>query len=266
MSRELHLQGLGVGVTLRLLDGADAQADADLWRQITEAWSRCRVDEPPTKCLPFDVQLSALDGDERDDLLQNGTPDRLMTELTQKITRLFIQQQIGQLLMLHAGGVTHPATGDAIAFVAAGGTGKSTLTRALAQTRGYGYISDETIGVRPDGRILPYPKPISVRVRPGVKDEMGPDSLQLTALDAPPRLRHVVLLRRDADAPEPVVEPLDLFDAIEELLPETSSLGELPQALPLLSDLLDSTGGAQRWTYAEHPDLFPLVAERIGRP
>lgn len=64
---------------------------------------------------------------------------------TQDITRALIAAQIGTLLMLHAGAVSDPVTGRSLVYVAAGGTGKTTLTRRLGQR--FGYLTDETVGI-----------------------------------------------------------------------------------------------------------------------
>ncbi len=86
-------------------------------------------------------------------------PHTSLEVATQDITKAFIGQHHGKLLMLHAGAVTDEA-GRTLAYVAPSGTGKSTLTRLLA--REFGCVTDETVGIRVDTlEVLPYPKPVT---------------------------------------------------------------------------------------------------------
>ena len=82
-------------------------------------------------------------------------------------------------------------------FVAPSGTGKTTLACLLG--RSFGYLTDETVGIDPpSGRILPYPKPLSVRISPEKRRELSADELGLRAVPADPTVaRLVVLLRLD---------------------------------------------------------------------
>jgi hypothetical protein len=64
------------------------------------------------------------------------------------------------LLQLHASAIT--AHGMTIAFPASMNSGKSTLVTALVD-RGYGYVTDETVGIEPEtGIVRPYPKAIAL--------------------------------------------------------------------------------------------------------
>ena len=95
-----------------------------------------------------------------------------LSGITQQVTRAAIEARAGQLLMFHAGALCDLDTGATIAFVAPGGTGKTTLVRTLGPGRGY--VTDETVGVRARRGIEPYCKPLSVRrAEPGApKDEI----------------------------------------------------------------------------------------------
>src|SRR5690606_13126271 len=110
--------------------------------EFDRAWGRCLVAD-----------------EDADPESETVGPVSSMVTLTQRITHALIGRRRGELLMLHAGAVCNPTTGAAIAYVAPGGTGKTTLTRLLGQR--YGYITDETVGVEPGSwRIHPYQKPL----------------------------------------------------------------------------------------------------------
>src|SRR5690606_11574012 len=133
-----------------------------------------------------------------------------------------IAARTGELLMLHAAALAHPKTGATAVFVAPGNTGKTTLCRALGPSRSY--VTDETVGVRRDGAVVAYPKPLSLR-RPdgvGIKDEAAPGDVGLPRPRVQLWLAGIVLLRRDPDeVGVPVVEELPLLDAVLALTPES---------------------------------------------
>jgi len=184
--------------------------------------------------------------------------------LTQEVTRRLISAQIGRLLMMHAGAVSHPVTGDSLVFVAPGGTGKTTLAHVLG--RHYGYLTDETVGIDGTGRIHPYPKPLSLRM-PGAafKDEASPDDLVLMPAHPAPTVKRVIVLRRPSGHDSgPIVEELSTLDAVEAILPETSSIARLPRPLRTLADLTERCGPVLRCSYAEAGDLVALTAALIG--
>ena len=189
----------------------------------------------------------------------------VMQETTQTVTRAFIAAQAGRLLMLHAGACADPVTGSTVAFVAPGGTGKTTLAEVFASE--WGYLTDETVGVEPaTWRIHAYPKPLSTRTAEGgfPKSEVGPDQLGLLPAHPAPVLRHLVLLRRDQGLVEPRWTRLELFDAIVALAPETSSLNRLERPLHLLADLYAALGGIWLVEYAEAGQIVDEIAERLG--
>lgn len=201
-----------------------------------------------------------------DDAVRDTDPRRLLQRLTQSVTHALIGARSGELLMLHAAALADPTTGATAVFVAPGNTGKTTLCRTLGPARAY--VTDETVGIARDGTIDPYPKPLSVRRPdwPGVKDEQAPGASGLSAPAPTPWLAGIVLLHRDVahDGP-PLVEDLDLLDAVIALTPESSAFMSTHQPLQWLADVLERTGGARRVTYAEVADLEPLAAEICAR-
>lgn len=261
----LAVTALDVRVEL-LLQGSRA---GELDTLLRRAWSRCldlphrRQGDPITLTLddvPVDSSLVRGSGTLADD-----DADRLLVFATQSITGAAITAQAGHLLMFHAGAVSHPSTGAGLVFVAPGGTGKTTLSRTLGQR--YGYLSDETVGVDRAGRILPYPKPLSIRAKPAAphKHEFSPDELGLGTAHPKPQVARIILLERsDHHVDEPEITELPLLDAIAALAPETSSLSALDRGLAFCADLIERTGPVLRVRYAEAETIIPLAAELIG--
>ncbi len=260
----LHLAALDASVEVRFV----GPATQFLFGAAERAWSRClaegprapaRVAEPLEVFVPAPGPASA------------GAPGNpglgqamALQRLTQDVTRRLIAAQVGRLLMLHAGAVSHPVTGESLVFVAPGGTGKTTLARTLG--RRYGYLTDETVGIDDSGRIHQYPKPLSLHVPGGGhKEEASPDDLGLARAHPEPTVRGVILLDRPpGHAGAPDIVDLSTLDAVEQILPETSSLSRLPQPLRRLADLAEQCGPVLRCSYAEAGDLGPLAADLIG--
>jgi hypothetical protein len=262
MPAVLPLTALGVPVDLRFhgprADEAHA-AFADRWRLCARPFGSAERSVQVT--LGEEIPGSPEDG-------TIGSTDlrRLLMMATQRVTYQAIHGNIGSLLMFHAAAVCNPVTGAAVVSIAPGGTGKTTVCRTLGPGRGY--LSDETVGVREDGTIVPYPKPLSVR-RDGweSKDETDPTSIGLVPTGVTPYVAAVLLLDRDDAHRGPArLEPLDLFDAIIAIAPETSSLSRLPRPLHRLQDLLEGLPVVARAHYAEAATLEPAVTELIGAP
>lgn len=218
---------------------------------------------------PVTVEVELLEEMPREsssDGVLRGTDERMLLQrLTQQVTRAVIAERTGDLLMLHAGALSHRETGAAAVFVAPGGTGKSTSCRVLGPQRAY--LSDETVGIRRDGTIAPYLKPISTR-RPdwsGIKDEVAPSALELVAPPVPAWVAGVLVLRREPDRQEPPeITPLETLEALTDIAPETSGFMATEAPLTWLAQVLESTGGARRVTYAVAEELRPLVDQICG--
>ncbi|QGN56585.1 hypothetical protein [Nostocoides sp. HKS02] len=198
-----------------------------------------------------------LSGDRLDDLLQ---------VLTQRITLAAIDARAGHHLMLHAACLADPETGAAAAFVAPGGTGKTTFVSVLGPGRWY--VTDETTVVRDDDTVVPYPKPLSVRRAPAslLKDETAPSALGLQPPRGPVRLVALCLLERDEQhRGSPQVETLGTLDALVALVPQTSHLSEMARPLQRLTTLCEAVGGVHRVTYREAADVADVVDELLGR-
>ena len=90
--------------------------------------------------------------------LHRGGLGSVMSHLMTAINRSAIES-VGRYPVVHAAVVA--ADGLAILIPGHPGAGKSTLCAALV-AHGFGYVSDETAPITPDGLVLPYPKPIVV--------------------------------------------------------------------------------------------------------
>jgi energy-coupling factor transporter ATP-binding protein EcfA2 len=163
--------------------------------------------------------------------------------------------------MFHACAVADPTTGDTVVLYGPSGTGKTTLARTLCTD--LVYLTDETAGVDDQLRISPYPKPLSILVRPDdpVNEQASPGGLGLVRpSDLTYRLRALVQLRRDAEhRGAAVIEDLATIDALPELVAQTSYTREMERPLHRLADLAHQVGGVRRVTYAEAEQVRPLV-------
>ena len=266
-SHDLAIDVLGTAFTIRW----GAAVSVGQRQAMARAWNRCEGTPPeiaPSEYsvasdLPFTASLSfdsILPGENVRHLGSN-TFEGLAEAVTSEVTIAAILERAGELTMLHACGVAD-RDGAVIALVAKSGTGKTTASSQLAQT--FGYITDETVAIRADGTVFPYPKPLSVKqASPGAaKLQVGPDELGLQAAPDNPRIRAIALLDRIAggDYQLPIIEPVPLAQAVLALIPDTSSQAAVLQPLQSLCRLIDSVGGVVRVSYSEAADLKDAVA------
>ncbi|MGX1159821.1 hypothetical protein FBY31_1816 [Arthrobacter sp. SLBN-100] len=239
------------------------------------AWARCASSRKPllpplaaepTDCSPFTASVAsqALKHDGGAFQLQAASFEELAENLTSRLTVAAILANAGHLVMLHSCGVADRETGAVVALVAKSGTGKTTAVSVLART--YGYVTDETVAIAPDGWVVPYPKPLSVKQEPGApKGQVGPDELALLPVPANPFIQSIVLLDRVQDkTAAPVLERVPLADAVLALIPDSSSQGDMEEPLQSLCRLIDSVGGVWKVTYSEAADL-PAALEPLFR-
>ncbi|GAA6527722.1 hypothetical protein IDVR_35200 [Intrasporangium sp. DVR] len=259
---DLHALGARLSLDLRRVPVDLAAAFRTVWQHCLDPLAGGVGPEEEVDAGSFVVAdrvgESLLAGDE-------DAPARILMRATQSITKALIAAQAGRVLMLHAGALCDPVTGASVVYVAPGGTGKTTLSRTFGLT--LGYLTDETVAITEDRRILPYRKPLSVRRDPhrGLKDELPAVSLGLLAPPRRPWVAGVLVLRRDPEMHEARVEPMDPLDAIVTLAPETSSLPLLPRPLRRLAELGEATGGFRLARYAEAVDLEPVIRDITGR-
>ncbi len=261
----VNLFGLGVHTTLE----TSGPRVKELTTTIQTAWSRCltprggELDSPTLQVCLDDTDDVGADQPPNRDLLRGTDLRKLMQSLTQEITQRSIATQAGRLLMLHASAVTNPKTGASLILVAPGGTGKTTLARKLGVR--WGYLTDETAGVREDGTVLPYEKPLSIRrsSESWEKDEVSPDELGLGRPSAIPTVSRIALIRRQPGHGSTSVAEMDVVDALIALAPETSSLSDLPNPLSALATVLDSVSPVLQITYAESDSVQPLFDDLL---
>lgn len=211
------------------------------------------------RCLVREDQAAGSDGPPREVPL-DGLPEvSLGYGLATAVTRLAIEASIGRLLLFHAAGLADDA-GRVLMLVAPSGTGKTTAAAALARS-GWGYVSDETVAISADLRVVPYPKPLAVLDGPGPKVQRSPDDLGLRGCPESLRIHRVVLLERvRGSRVAPSLDRLALLDGLLELIPQTSSLAALERPLQRLCEVSDACGCVYRLTYSDIGDAEGLVA------
>jgi len=215
-------------------------------------WRRCRV--PGAEAGDAGVEPF---------VVRTGDP----YAVSRAITLASLRRRRGSTLLLHAAGLSLGVR--AIALVGRSGAGKSTASRVLG--RNFGYLSDETVAIEDDGRVAPYPKPVSVIADPAtpwVKTEWSPDELELRTASEPAYLAGCVLLERDPAHEVPQLATLPLLDALLAVIAQSSSLTMLDRPLHRLAEAVSGSGGPYVLRYTEIEDcvelLSALVEGRIG--
>ncbi len=240
----LYVSAIGavVGIDLSALEQGDAAAVRMAWADAAAE----AVERPAAVVVPR--------GDERSRMLQS---------LSRQVTQAAIDAGRSDLWMLHAAGIATPS-GDVVAFVGPSGRGKTTAARQLG--REYGYVSDETIAITRAGEVLPYRKPLSIIEQPRrPKVETRPSSLGLREVPSRLRVRAIVLLHRDPGHDgSPVVEAVDLGEALDDLVTQSSHLVERADALRFVAAVARSTGGIRRVRYREARDLPGIVPPLVS--
>lgn len=250
MSAHLKIDALGVRIDLDLGGCPADEADA-----VRAAWR----DALALGDDDAEVTLRVREDSDASDTAH------LLERLSQRVTLAAIDARRGDLWMLHAAGLALP-DGRVIVFIGPSGRGKTTASRVLGAH--LGYVSDETIAIDAEGRVFPYRKPLSI-IEGGVfpKAQRAPSELGLGALpDVPLHLAAIVLLDRRTDAGDaPAWEPVDLGDALEELVSQSSYLPSLSEPLQMMARLTASAGGVQRVIYREAATLHLAVEALAGR-
>lgn len=237
----LDVIALGVVVRIRFDDDL-GHAVRD---RIAEAWSGATV----PNAVP----------DEWVDASSGASEPQLLESLSVQVTLKALEFNAGKLLMLHAAGIALP-DGRVVAFVGPSGRGKTTLSRVLGS--GFGYVSDETIGIDAMGHVLAHRKPLSVVCGEGPKQQVAPAAAGLMDLpDAALRLAGLVLLERHSDPVPPYLECVPLIEAMAALVPETSYLTSMDAPLQRIARLCDRTGGVLRLHYSDAPTVLSVLPE-----
>ncbi|MGX5772080.1 PqqD family peptide modification chaperone [Microbacterium trichothecenolyticum] len=244
MPGNLVIDALGVRVGI-VRDGLDG----DSWAAVEAAWQDARTDAAPVGGPHVEVVAGA-----------GGSIRALLSSLSQRVTLAAIEAQRGRLWMLHAAGIALP-DGRVVALVGPSGRGKTTASRVLGEA--YGYVSDETVAIDAEGRVHPYRKPLSI-IEPGESDkaQRAPSALGLGSLpDGELRLAGILLLDRREGVDGAVVSDVDLGDALEELVAQSSYLPNLPAPLRTIAAHVASVGGVRRVSYADAAALVAAIPE-----
>jgi hypothetical protein len=194
-------------------------------------------------------------------VVAGATPEAVMELLTQRITIDALASRAGELLMLHACALADPRTGDSVVLVGPSGVGKTTIARTLGTE--WSYVTDEAAAVNRSGRLLPYPKPLSVDVGQAQKSQVSPDELGL--LGVPPHglnVRVIALLDRQPGA-ELDVSTMPTVEAITRLAEHTSFLTALETPLQGLAGLVRSAGGLRVIKYSEASALRGVLRNEL---
>ena len=234
---------LGVKVNVAGLSESEAKVFAEHWKQCTA---------PPYASPDISVHREPVNW------------ATAYEHLTQQITRRAIEFNLGQLMMFHAAGLQFPGSNDVVGFVAASGTGKSTLTSTLGKRMGY--VSDEVVAIDLELSVHPLQKPVSLigRSNGAFKGHIGPDQLGLrTNLTSTPRLASLVLLNRVTEEHAPTLAPIPLERAVLNLVPQISGLGMMPSGLNSLCNVIKKLGGVYELTYSNAADISPAYLAKI---
>ncbi|QKJ20306.1 PqqD family protein [Microbacterium hominis] len=255
MSESVLVAALGyeVRIDVSALDAAGVLAVREAWRD-----ALVPVVEPAEPVEPVDAApVVHAQGD-----LDRAT---MLSELSMAVTLAAIEAARGQAWMLHATGVASD-DGRVVALVGPSGRGKTTAARVLGGS--YGYVSDETVAVGLEGSVRAYRKPLSIIEHAGEpKVQRAPSELGLRALPAASlTLAAVVLLDRRDDEDGAVVSPVDLGDALGDLVAQTSYLADLERPLQTIAALVSAVGGVVRVTYREAAELVPVVEGLLAAP
>ncbi|GAA3621123.1 hypothetical protein GCM10022199_26980 [Marihabitans asiaticum] len=246
----VHLHYLDTHAHLRLR--ADSQV-----AQVVEDWSRCLVAEGEPRhaddgMLVVDSELP----------LTHEMKHRLVANLTER----GIDDLAGRALMLHAAGVT-TENGRVLALVAESGAGKTTAAHHLCRGT-FGYVTDETVAITPQGRVFPFAKPLSLVIdpqHPQAKEHRSPDTLGINHTPSTPlTLAGIVFLTRRPDhAGSPKIDDVPLLDAVLELIGHTSAFTQLDRPLEQTVRIISRCGPARRLTYRDIEDCDDLLEELV---
>ncbi|MEO0024129.1 MAG: hypothetical protein RL196_570 [Actinomycetota bacterium] len=233
--------------------------------RIRTIYSRCLAepnlaDDSAIRIVPkFDFELY------QDVSLGQTGVDVVLAEIVTGITLSALEHTDTELFLVHSAVLEGANSGEAVAFVAPSGVGKTTLAATLGAS--FGYVSDETLAVNiMSGQIVSYQKPLSQIVAGApTKKQVGPDELGLLKPSDSLRLGRVYYLDRRDDAPdEPHVAALPWQEAIELLVPQVSYLTRRKEPLKDLMTFIKWAGGIQKVAYNSSESLAYLL-DSVGQ-
>lgn len=254
---KLIVSAIGVPIGVEFVGEVAGQA-ADAARR---AWAGLAVARDEEDRAASELRLVVNQADEIESALD---------DLSTRVTLAAIEHQAGSLVMLHAAGLAHPQTRRVVACVAPSGTGKTTLAAAAAGT--LEYVTDETVAVDDGLRVVPYPKPLSMRhpyPTPG-KTQHHPSEIGIQVADRNDLvLGSIVLLDRVSDgAPgrlTPRLSPIAILEAVVELVPELSYLSRMERPIHRIVSLIEAAGGVARLTYRDARQAIPFIMDLAAK-
>lgn len=258
MPTVFDVRALASSVRIQLDDTLNADEQAAIRSQ----WADLIIDEPDTPTAIIRAGIGGGAPHEDRDAVEARSATDLADAIASQVILRGISDLSGESLMLHASAVALD-DGRVIGFVGPSGRGKTTAAAALG--RSYGYVTDETLAVRADGSVIPFPKPLSVGDRPQTKHIEAASSLGLRVAPTDGlRLGAIVLLDRRASIERPYVESISIFEALPELVPQTSYLSVLEHPLRTLVEIAIKSGGVRRVVYSEAETLPSIIDDVLG--
>ncbi|MGV1034448.1 MAG: hypothetical protein ACOYBP_04425 [Microbacteriaceae bacterium] len=266
--KDIWVEAAGVRCCISL---SGAAVTPDAFQRFQEQWSSCA-----SPALEPAVQLRYVvspDPAERAAGLHQGSKafvsiDNACDVIVTDVTLAIIEHADPELFLLHAAAVAHPQTGDVIGLIGPSGAGKSTAVLRLS--RDFSYVTDELLAVEwPSRKVLPVPKPVArlTDADTFVKQLVGPDELLSPQLPDNVSLRRLYVLSRDDHyAAEPVIEPLDVLEAVSLCVPQISYLMRRSHPATDLAALLGLSGGVARVRYRDAAQLPELFATELNAP
>lgn len=250
MSVTLHCIALGVPVAVTVTGSYPDNAV----EEFDEAWGWCQaayVKADPDQ-LPIELDWNI------------PSPEHwhpAMDSITGAITRAAIERRKHDLFMLHACAVVVPGFG-VVGLIGPSGQGKTTAATALGQR--FPYLTDETLALTVEGRVVPYPKPLStLRPNQAFKSQLSPAGLGLQPPQTDAPLRALYVFGREPGIDRPQVRPVELTEVLDVVVPQISYLDARTEPLQTLVAILDRCGGLREVKYSE-ADTLPDWLERVA--
>lgn len=251
------------GFAIRALDSVlriefAPTVEPGLVADVTEQWQDLVVDDgAPQQTITVGAGDRSATAGPR---IPDDPPERVGSRVATRVTLTALERLRGRAILLHAAAIALD-DGRVAGFIGPSGRGKTTAVAALA--RSHRYVTDETLAVMPDGRVIAYPKPLLIGRRPGPKRAHAASSLGLRATGTGPlRLAALVLLDRRPGFTTPAVTAVGTADAIVELAGQSSHLTGLDAPLTELARCIADTGGVRRVSYSE-AETLPAALDEI---
>jgi hypothetical protein len=251
-------------ISVRVLDSIiriefDETLEKAVAEEIADQWSAMTVPDDSAADITVKLSVGSAPAQTEETTIAYVAPsqEEAAQHLVTQLTLTGIEALFGHAVLLHSSAVALE-DGRVIGFVGPSGRGKTTVARTLGT--GLGYVTDETLAIRADGSVIPYPKPLSLVRGPGPKQAYGPLALGLQPHpEIPLTIGALVLLDRRADPVDARVERVELAEAIGLIAPHTSALGILDRPITELVEVVRRAGGLRRVVYSEAADLGPLL-------